>query len=357
MTDCDLDPGLVLLRDAVYGGPFLPAALLAASLRRLGLAAPFQVVAAQPATVQAVPLPRSAAGRRIRVLRLHAGLEYWCCPGDVGEVLVHLDGLKVLHGTPQACAGAGGLLVAIREAVVAMRRVELAPLLAAPPDLGEEPRLRTAIIQHIAAETAWQAALARWLPVITVRHLRSLNNLRRKLIELYTQITRAHEERDLAFTFAAGVQRIMACHTYSGLVALYPEVLAAMVERLAKVRSAVGDLSRARSAAVKAAAAFARDRFRDPISLEDAAAAAGVSGAHLARAWRKEIGCSVGDALRQLRMTEAKRLLADGRRTVLDVALHCGFGSVEHFHRIFRAHHGSSPDAWRRSIGEDTASA
>jgi len=61
--------------------------------------------------------------------------------------------------------------------------------------------------------------------------------------------------------------------------------------------------------------------------------------------------------MRTLRLAEAKRLLADGNRTVLDVALTCGFGSVEHFHRTFRAHHGASPDAWRQAMTEEGTSA
>jgi AraC family transcriptional regulator len=91
-----------------------------------------------------------------------------------------------------------------------------------------------------------------------------------------------------------------------------------------------------------------RERFAEPISLAEVADAAGVGAAHLARRWRREVGCSVGDSLRALRLAEARRLLAGRPQTVLAIALRCGFNSVEHFHRTFRAALGTSPAAWRR---------
>lgn len=361
MTDFDLPAELAYLASQIYGGPIasLSEARINAILRGIGVMTPFHAVTVQHGDGPATPLPRAAALQMVRVLRLHAGLEHWLCPeAALGDLLAWLDARQVLRGPPIAIASPASFLKDLRESIVAMRRIEMAPVLASAGDLSEEPRLRTSLIQHLAADDErWRAVLDRWLPVIAARNTRSLNSFRRKLIECFTQITRPYEEKDLAFVFATGIERIMGCHRYSGLMALFPEVVAALIERLRQIRSAAGDLSRARSAAVRAAASFVRDNYRDPISLEDAATAAGVSGAHLARAWRKEIGNSVGEALRTLRLAEAKRLLADGNRTVLDVALTCGFGSVEHFHRTFRAQQGSSPDAWRRAMTEEGASA
>jgi AraC-like DNA-binding protein len=259
------------------------------------------------------------------------------------------------------CPTIDKLLSAIRTSVVDIRFKELPlrhPQPLTPAELADEPRQRIKLLHLIAQEDpTWPDQARRWTAIVSVRHLRSLNNFRRKLVELLAQLSRAHEEKDLGHAFFLLMQQLYACHTYRGLEQLFPQLLESLLRHLAKARMPVGDLSRARCDAVKAAASFVRDRFREPISLEDVAAAAGVSGAHLARSWRKEIGCSVGEALRGLRLSEARRLLADGNRTVLDVALKCGFGSVEHFHRTFREQQGVSPDAWRRAITEEGASA
>jgi AraC-like DNA-binding protein len=361
MTEFDLSASLSYLASQVYGGPVasLGGERITAILRGVGIMTPLHAVTVQHGDSAATPQPRAALLQAVRVLRLHGGLEHWLCPESaLNDLLTWLDARQVLRGPPIAIASPTSFLKDLRESIVAMRRIEIAPVLAAAGDLSEEPRLRTTLIQHLAAgDERWRDVIARWMPVIAARNTRSLNSFRRKLVECFTQITRPYEEKDLAFVFAVGIERIMACHTYSGLMALFPDVVAVLVERLHQIRSAAGDLSRARSAAVRAAATFVRDHYREPISLEDAAVAAGVSGAHLARAWRAEIGCSVGEVLKSLRLAEAKRLLADGNRTVLDVALKCGFGSVEHFHRTFRAHQGSSPDAWRRAMSDEGASA
>jgi AraC-like DNA-binding protein len=355
MTDRDVDPGLTLLRDAIYGGEAVTPearALLTAGLRRSGLQVPFTVVAVQP---EGRPTP--PPGRGVRVLRLHAGLEYWCIQGDPGPVIAALRRRRVLCGAPQPCPGIDRLLGAIRTSVVDIRFQELPrrhPVPLPPADAAEEMHLRARVLQLIAVgDAAWPEEARRWTALVSVRHLRSLNNFRRKLVELLSQLTRAHDDKDLGHTFFVALQRIYDCHTYTGLEALFPQVLQALVARLERGRSGAGDLSRAQSSAVRSAVACVRDRYDEPISLEDVAAAAGVSAGHLARSWRREIGCSVGAALRDLRLAHARRLLAEGRRTVLDVALSCGFGSVEHFHRVFRARLGTSPDVWRRSVGEE----
>jgi AraC-like DNA-binding protein len=359
MTDRDQggirERGLLLLRDAIYGGALVTEedrALLTEALRHSGLRLPFWVVAVQPEGREVRP-----ADKRVRALELHPGLQYWCIPGDPARVTADLERRGVLHGAPQPCPAIDKLLGAIRTSVVDIRFKELPkrhPVALTPAELADEPKQRAKLLNLIAQDDpAWREQARHWTALVSVRHLRSLNNFRRKLVELLAQLSRVHEDKDLGHVFFLLMQRLYACHTYRGLEQLFPDLLASLIGRLAKGRT--GDLSRARSEAVKAAASFVRGRFREPISLADAAAAAGVSGAHLARAWRKEIGCSVGDALRGLRLGEARRLLADGNRTVLDVALTCGFGSVEHFHRTFRAHQGSSPDAWRRAVTDDGA--
>lgn len=48
------------------------------------------------------------------------------------------------------------------------------------------------------------------------------------------------------------------------------------------------------------------------------------------------------------RIERAKRLLADPRRQVLQVAFDCGFGSLGPFNRAFKAETGTTPRAWRK---------
>ncbi|MDR6537852.1 helix-turn-helix domain-containing protein [Variovorax soli] len=84
---------------------------------------------------------------------------------------------------------------------------------------------------------------------------------------------------------------------------------------------------------------------------QDVADALGVSLRSLHRAFAP--GESFARTLRRLRMEEAARLLASDRFARLGVAeigRRCGYLDASHFVRHFRAGHGLTPGAWRRSL-------
>jgi AraC family transcriptional regulator len=78
------------------------------------------------------------------------------------------------------------------------------------------------------------------------------------------------------------------------------------------------------------------------------AARVGVHPVHLSRTWKRFRQCSVGDALRRLRIEEACRRLASGSDPIVEVALGLGFADQAHFSRTFRRMTGCTPRAWRR---------
>jgi AraC-like DNA-binding protein len=58
---------------------------------------------------------------------------------------------------------------------------------------------------------------------------------------------------------------------------------------------------------------------------------------------------SVTDFVNAKRIMMAKEMLRRTDRSVGEVAERCGFDSLPHFHRVFRALTGTTPGAWRRS--------
>jgi AraC family transcriptional regulator of adaptative response / DNA-3-methyladenine glycosylase II len=73
-----------------------------------------------------------------------------------------------------------------------------------------------------------------------------------------------------------------------------------------------------------------------------------VSERHLWRALRREIGVSPLELAQTQRLLLAKRLLADTRLTVTDVAFASGFESLRRFNVAFHQRYGMSPSAVRR---------
>ncbi|MDR6856613.1 helix-turn-helix domain-containing protein [Variovorax guangxiensis] len=95
-----------------------------------------------------------------------------------------------------------------------------------------------------------------------------------------------------------------------------------------------------------------RQRLGEPgLTGQGVADALGASLRSLHRAFAP--GESFARTLRRLRMEEAARLLAAGRFARLGVAeigRRCGYLDASHFVRHFRAEHGLTPGAWRRSL-------
>ncbi|MFP4004377.1 MAG: helix-turn-helix domain-containing protein [Alphaproteobacteria bacterium] len=101
--------------------------------------------------------------------------------------------------------------------------------------------------------------------------------------------------------------------------------------------------------AVRKALWYIESRYADGIDLHDIARASGLSRFHLARSFAMVTGRPVSSYLRARRLSEAARLLAEGRQGVLPVALAVGYGSHEGFTRAFRTFFGFTPEQVRKA--------
>lgn len=68
---------------------------------------------------------------------------------------------------------------------------------------------------------------------------------------------------------------------------------------------------------------------------------------YLGRQFKRVMGLSIGDFILQRRVKLAVGLLQDSHDSVADIGLRCGFGSVRHFLRQFKAERGVSPGELR----------
>jgi len=84
------------------------------------------------------------------------------------------------------------------------------------------------------------------------------------------------------------------------------------------------------------------------IRLVELATAAGVHETHLARTFRRHLGCSPGGYERRLRIERARMALSHSRSPLVDIALAAGFCSQSHFTRVFHRVVGMTPAAYRR---------
>jgi len=92
-----------------------------------------------------------------------------------------------------------------------------------------------------------------------------------------------------------------------------------------------------------------REQFATRVRLSEVAAEAGVHPVHLAATFRAVHGCTIGTFVRDLRIDQARRLLATTDEPLASIALSCGFANQSHFSREFRRAMESTPASYRRN--------
>ncbi|MES2466105.1 MAG: AraC family transcriptional regulator [Verrucomicrobiota bacterium] len=91
--------------------------------------------------------------------------------------------------------------------------------------------------------------------------------------------------------------------------------------------------------------------FREDIRLDEVLRIARLSRPTFARQFKRHTGRSLSDFLIELRLQAACRELAGNQRSVLEIALDCGFSQVSFFNRVFRRTMACSPSEYRSRAG------
>ena len=73
----------------------------------------------------------------------------------------------------------------------------------------------------------------------------------------------------------------------------------------------------------------------------------GVSRSSLESYFRQELGCSVHDEILRFKLDAATTMLSSGDISIGDVALSCGFTSVQYMHAVFKRELGCTPRAFQ----------
>ncbi len=101
---------------------------------------------------------------------------------------------------------------------------------------------------------------------------------------------------------------------------------------------------------LRRAADFLREQYMLPITVHDAATAAGMSLSHFIRSFREYSGKTPYAFLTDIRMARALEKLRQSDLSVTRVAFACGFTNPGHFSTLFRRRLGVSPTDYRKSL-------
>jgi AraC family transcriptional regulator len=102
---------------------------------------------------------------------------------------------------------------------------------------------------------------------------------------------------------------------------------------------------------VSAAVELLRTRGTRGARLGEMAAELGKDPAYLARAFRRQMGCTMSAYRRRVWVREAADRLASTDASLIQVALDAGFADQSHMCRVFKAEMGLTPQAYRALAG------
>jgi AraC-like DNA-binding protein len=171
---------------------------------------------------------------------------------------------------------------------------------------------------------------------------RKFNKVARELLKLGTHI-------DLKqFEEAYFASRVLAADQYESMVRLltiFAGHLAACGNQLALQRTAPDN------SAVSRARQIIDEGYREELSLGNIAQRVNVSAGYFSMLFKKATGLNFVDYVARLRVEKAKNLLQHPRFRISEVAFEVGFQSLSQFNRMFHRIVGSSPRAYRATLG------
>lgn len=92
--------------------------------------------------------------------------------------------------------------------------------------------------------------------------------------------------------------------------------------------------------------------YNKQVNLNNVSKKIGISKNHLIRIFKKHTSITPIQYISKIRVDEAKRLLSEGDKSIIEVAYESGFKSLANFYKCFKEHTGYTPNKYRR--GDDS---
>ena len=132
------------------------------------------------------------------------------------------------------------------------------------------------------------------------------------------------------------------CNTQKDVFQLLDSYASSLITHVAARRKSEN------SKPIREAQKFIQENFGSAISLESISQKAGFNATYFSLLFKKETGMNFLEYLTDVRIKEAKLLLADPRKSIVDVAEAVGYSDVKHFSKLFTRSTGIHPSKFRK---------
>lgn len=89
--------------------------------------------------------------------------------------------------------------------------------------------------------------------------------------------------------------------------------------------------------------------YMNSIAVEDVLRTCALGRSQFHALFKAETGQTFTEYLAGIRCDKAAELLVNSERTILDIAISCGFGNLSHFYHVFKKRTGTSPKRYRET--------
>ncbi|MBQ7782338.1 MAG: response regulator transcription factor [Oscillospiraceae bacterium] len=134
----------------------------------------------------------------------------------------------------------------------------------------------------------------------------------------------------------------------SEMTSLY-EIVSAIRERFAEVSDKC--FGKTTKSTMERVVQYIRANYNHELKLEMLAGIFGYNSAYLGKVFHQYTGENFNNYLDEIRITEAKRLLADEEHKVYEVAEMVGYTNINYFHNKFKKYVGMSPLSYKKKHG------
>lgn len=126
------------------------------------------------------------------------------------------------------------------------------------------------------------------------------------------------------------------------------ELVLLLQDNLPAARADSGDKALRDGERIKLMLQFIHEHYSDELNARSIAKSACVSESECLRCFRKTIGTTPIQYVRQYRLQQACHLLASTEDKIADIAARCGFLDVSYFTKVFRESRGMVPSEYRK---------
>lgn len=207
------------------------------------------------------------------------------------------------------------------------------------PKHKEQLMLQKAISGDMSGTLKYLEEIMVWM---AVNYKEDMDKIKASMVELYIQVKRHLPEGE--WFDQEFISSLLKINDKSELEYIFISKIKSLIEGLNQERD------EEMNSLISEAIDFIKSNYNQNITLDDVAKEINMSYHYFSKFFKESTGKKFSDFITDIRMDEAKRLLADPDKSIKDICYAIGYNDPNYFSKIFRKVIGKAPTEFRQSL-------